>query len=103
MTEKNLSGPCGELLLDCHPSIQGEKLLLIAMVERAVLDLLAYKSGGIGTQYLTPEDGITAREWLLDKEATEQDEFSFAWVCENLDCNKDVLLEKIKEKIGGEI
>ncbi|NMC64224.1 MAG: hypothetical protein GYA55_13755 [SAR324 cluster bacterium] len=67
-----------------------EKRLLYAICERSVRDLFSSFS----------EERDSAIEWLKDSEGN--DPFSFPWICEILDLNREALLEKIwsLQKIG---
>ena len=60
-----------------------EKRLLCGMCERAVRDLLSSNE----------EESEDARTWLEDNEGLEP--FSFPWVCEALDLNREHLLQRI--------
>ena len=60
-----------------------EKRLLCAICERAVRDLLSSDK----------EESRSAVEWLEDNDGFAP--FSFPWICETLDINRDHLLERI--------
>ena len=61
-----------------------EKSLLVAMLQRALLDY-------VGSQEV---DRVDARNWLFAPPAPES-EFSFCWVCQHLDINADQLLRRV--------
>lgn len=76
-------------LADVPCWIQGEKKLLIGLLERAVFDCR-------GGSTISETDTLQAREWLFDEEATTDDEWTFPWVCLYLDIDADSFREKIK-------
>lgn len=60
--------------------------LLVALLERAILDYV----GSVHDQYLH------AGEWINDVEADPlEDQWSFAWVCEQLNLQPDVMRAQI--------
>lgn len=58
---------------DAPMFIQGERALLVAILERTFFDLYAERERG------------EAVKWLSDKSATEHDLFTFPWICTQLD------------------
>jgi|GEM_PF-3358355 hypothetical protein len=64
-----------------------ERNLILAILERAILDLT-------GNDEIQAKD---AEEWLFGADATsDPDEFTFAWVCMELDLDIKEISEKIR-------
>jgi len=78
-------------MLDARP----EKALLMAMLERAILDFLKKTeySPGRTSVYENPQE--TASRWLL--ESVREAPFTFIWTCDMLDLNKDLIRQNIIE------
>ena len=72
-----------------RPNLTGtpERRLLLAILERALLDY-------VGNDVREAED---AAEWLFLPYETPHAEFSFPWVCEQLDLNYKKTLRKIQK------
>lgn len=71
------------------PNMTGspERRLLLAILERAILDY-------VGND---PREIEEAEQWLFgDTEHSKHEQFSFAWVCEQLDLDTPRIAEKIK-------
>ncbi len=71
------------------PNMTGspERRLLLAILERAILDY-------VGND---PREIEEAEQWLFgDSERETIQQFSFAWVCEQLDLDAPKIAEKIK-------
>lgn len=66
-----------------------ERNLLMAIIERAILDL-------VGNNAL--EEG-RAKEWLFDdlEKPGPHGEFSFPWICEELDLDVEETVQKIRQ------
>ena len=56
-----------------------ERNLLVAMLERALLDYF-------GNQEIERSE---ADDWLFDERADENDEFSFPWICAHLELDPE--------------
>ena len=71
------------------PNLTGtpERNLLMAVVERAILDL-------VGNDEREVE---AAREWIFDEDSDSgRYNFSFSWICHQLDLDHEKILEKIR-------
>lgn len=71
------------------PNMTGspERRLLLAILERAILDY-------VGND---PREVTEAEEWLFGHlESGRRHQFSFAWICEQLDLDTKKIAEKIK-------
>ena len=67
-----------------------EKNLLVAMLERALLDYF-------GNQ---PAEREEADAWLFN-DADESEEFSFPWICSELELNRERVLARLVEMNSG--
>lgn len=63
---------------------QPEKVLLLAILERAIRDCVGTKIGGCAARQHEERE---AREWILDRSGRE---FGFEWVCEHLEFESSV-------------
>jgi hypothetical protein len=64
-----------------------ERRLLLAILERAILDYVGNDVREIAE----------AQEWLFDEEASSgRSNFSFKWICEQLDLDYSSIADKIK-------
>jgi hypothetical protein len=65
-----------------------ERRLLLAILERAILDYVGNDSREVAA----------AEDWLFNEERLEKasDQFSFAWVCEQLDLDTFKVAHKIR-------
>ena len=72
-------------LMDLPTNSTPERRLLVALLRRALFD---YVSGATAERR-------AAKEWLFD-EAGPDDDFSFRWVCQQLDFQPDMVLSRIK-------
>lgn len=72
-----------------YPVVCGtpERNLLMAMMERAILDF-------VGNQEQEIED---AREWLFEDQEQIHRSWSFEWICEQLGLNQGKVLDTIKK------
>lgn len=71
-----------------------ERNLLVAMLERALLDYF-------GNQTIEKDE---AEEWLFDDGATEDEDFSFPWICAHLELDRERVLDRLLEmKPTGQI
>jgi len=61
-----------------------ERNLLVAMLERALLDFF-------GNQELEKQE---AEDWLFDNSSAD-DEFSFAWICDHLGLDQKLVLARL--------
>lgn len=79
----------GQVLYE-EPNLTGspERNLLMAILERALLDL-------VGNEDRQVED---AREWFFgdEPEILMQEEFSFPWICEQLDLDTNKVAAQVK-------
>ena len=66
---------CSEM--NDYPQLTGtpERRLLLAILERAILDFVGNDKVEV----------IAAESWIFDTEATIADRFSFPWICHELD------------------
>jgi hypothetical protein len=62
-----------------------ERRLLMGIIERAILDY-------VGNE---PKEKLQATEWIFNDEDDENDEFTFAWVCSQLDLPTDKIRSSI--------
>lgn len=62
-----------------------ERRLLLAILERAILDYVGNDAREVSE----------AQEWLFDPE--EEGHFSFSWVCQELDLDVEIIAEKIRK------
>lgn len=70
------------------PNLTGtpERRLILAVLERAMLDLAGNDKKEIAE----------AEAWLFDSPEAPYPQFSFPWICEHLDLDHDDILKKIK-------
>lgn len=69
-----------------NPTGTPERNLLLAMLERAILDF-------VGNDQLEIE---SAEEWLFENEGELLRPFTFRWVCHQLDLDSDQVQSRIK-------
>ena len=78
-----------ELGIFDHPNLTGtpERRLLLAILERALLDYVGNDE----------KEALEASEWIFTElPHPPYGEFSFPWICEQLDLNIDEILAKIR-------
>lgn len=70
------------------PNMTGtpERRLLLAIVERAILDYVGNDE----------REAANAEAWLFDEDDDSDSNYSFAWVCQELDLNIFNIREKIR-------
>lgn len=71
------------------PWIQGERRLLVEVLERAWQDLM----------YTDKAIAQAAAEYLLDEEATTKDLFSLPWICMYLDIDLEDVRRRVRARI----
>lgn len=85
-----IDGSSNSLLDIPNPTGTPERRLILAILERAILDFV----GNDAKEVLTSED------WMFGDDDDEDDdvmtEFSFRWVCQQLDLDLKDIREKIK-------
>ena len=79
----------GQVLYE-EPNLTGtpERNLLMAILERALLDLVGNEDKQVEA----------AENWFFGQEqqALKEDEFSFPWICQQLDLDLSTISEKVK-------
>lgn len=88
-----MSQPFPEIDFDAYrlmdtPNLTGtpERRLLLAVLERAILDFVGNDE----------KEMAQAEEWIFDSDNEDSGDFSFGWVCQELDLNVLTIQEKIK-------
>ena len=79
-----------ELGIFDHPNLTGtpERRLLMAILERALLDYVGNDE----------REALEAQEWIFSElPAPPYGEFSFPWICEQLDLIYEEILEKVSQ------
>ena len=75
--------------LNDEPNFTGspERMLLLAMLERAILDFVGNDR----------KEALAAEEWIFsDEDSPLAEPFSFAWVCKELDLSPSSVAQMIK-------
>lgn len=70
------------------PNLKGtpERNLLMAILERAILDFVGNDQREV----------TAAEEWIFGEDDTEEDEFSFPWLCQQLDLDRSFVAETVR-------
>jgi hypothetical protein len=63
-----------------------ERRLLLAVLERAILDYVGNDEKEIAE----------ADDWIFDSDPINKSVFSFGWLCQELDLDEEVIAEKIR-------
>ena len=63
-----------------------ERRLILGILERGILDLVGNDA----------KEALEAEFWLFEDESDEEDQFSFRWVCGQLDLDFPLVRQKIK-------
>jgi hypothetical protein len=69
-----------------NPTGSPERRLLLAILERAILDY-------VGNDVREVQE---AEEWLFNNLETSRNQFSFTWICEQLDLDTSKIIHKIR-------